>query len=151
VVLFLLSIILTAVFYNKLPSEVYYHFSGDIPDREVSRTAIIAWLLIPQFVLMVIGVAISGIGSIVSRKYKISNINNTKRLLMAMGNMVALPQIILIFTLLDIFLYNAYDIRLIPLWIIIVIVLLIGTIVLGIFFYRIIRQFHTSKVKQNQE
>lgn len=142
---------MAAVFYTKLPPEVYYHFSGDIPDREVSRTAIIAWLLIPQFVLMVIGVAISGIGSIVSRKYKISNINNTKRLLMAMGNMVALPQIILIFAMLDIFLYNAYYIHLIPLWIIIVIVLLIGTIVLVIFFYRIIRQFHTSNVKQNQE
>lgn len=142
---------MAAVFYTKLPPEVYYHFTGDIPDREVSRTAIIAWLLILQFVLMVIGVAISGIGSIVSRKYKISNINNTKRLLMAMGNMVALPQIILIFAMLDIFLYNAYYIRLIPLWIIIVIVLLIGTIVLVIFFYRIIRQLHTSNVKQNQE
>jgi len=151
VALFLLSVILAAVFYSKLPSEVYYHFSGDVPDREISRTAIMVWLLIPQFFLMFIGVAISGIGSIISRRYELTDSNHIKKLLMAMGNMVALPQIILIFAMLDIFLYNAYDIRLIPLWIVIIVVLLLGTIVLGIFFFRIIRQFHASNVKQNQE
>jgi hypothetical protein len=151
VVLFLLSIILAAIFYNKLPSEVYYHFTGDIPDREISRIASIAWMLIPQFFLMFIGVAISGTGSVISRKYELTDSNHIKKLLMAMGNMVALPQIILIFAMLDIFLYNAYDIRLIPLWIVIIVVLLLGTIVLGIFFFRIIRQFRASDVKQNQE
>jgi len=151
VVLLLLAVILAAVFYNKLPSEVYYHFTGDTPDREVSRTALMAWLLIPQFFLMFIGVAISGIGSVISRRYELSDSNHIKRLLMAMGNMVALPQIILIFAMLDIFLYNAYYIRLIPLWIVIIVVLLLGTIVLGIFFFRIIRQFRVSNAKQNQE
>ncbi len=151
VVFFLFSVILAVVFYNKLPPEVYYHFSGDIPDREVSRVAIIAWLLIPQFFLAFIGVAISGIGSIISKKYELSDSNHIKRMLMAMGNMVALPQIILIFAMLDIFLYNAYDIRLIPLWIVIVIILLLGTIVLGIFFFQTLRQYHRSNIKQNQE
>ena len=70
---------------------------------------------------------------------------------MAMGNMVALPQIILIFAMLDIFLYNAYDIRLIPLWIIVIVVLLLGTIILGVFFFRTLQQFQESNVKQNQE
>lgn len=130
-----------------MPPEVSYHFSGDTPDREVSRIAIIAWLVIPQFFLACIGVAVSGIGSIISRKYELSDSNHIKRLLMAMGNMVALPQLILIFAMLDIFLYNAYEIRLIPLWIIIIIVLLLGTIALGIYFFRTLKQFQASNTK----
>jgi uncharacterized integral membrane protein len=150
VVLFLLSVILVAIFYNKLPTEVYYRFSGETTSP-VSRVAIVAWLLTPQFLLMLIGIAISGIGSIISRRYEPSDSNHIKRLLMAMGNMVALPQIILIFAMLEIFLYNAYEIRVLPLWVIILVVLLLGTIILGIFFIQTIRQFRRSNVKQNQE
>lgn len=152
VALFLLSAILAAVFYNQLPAEVYYRLSGNMAESDgVSRNAIVAWMLVPQFFLAFIGVAISVIGSIISRKYELSDSNHIKRLLMAMGNMVALPQLILIFAMLDIFLYNAYEIRLIPLWIVIVIVLLLGTIVLGIFFYKTLKQFHSLNVKHNQE
>ena len=73
------------------------------------------------------------------------------KILMAMGNMVALPQLILLFAMLHIFLYNAYEIRLIPLWIIIVIIMLISSIVLGIFFLQTLRQSRGSEVKNRQE
>lgn len=150
VLLFLLSVILAAIFYGKLPTEVAYHFSGDTPDRWVSRGAIIAWLLIPQFFLALIGIAVSGIGSIISRRYELSDSNHIKRLLMAMGNMVALPQIILIFAMLEIFLYNAYEIRILPLWVVILVILLVGTVILGIFFLQTIRRFRRSNVKKNR-
>ena len=75
-VLFLLSVILAVAFYNTLPPEVAYHFIDDIPDRWVSRGAIIAWLLFPQFFLAFIGVGISGIGSIISRKYELTDSNH---------------------------------------------------------------------------
>ena len=59
-----------------------------------------------------------------------------------MGNMVALPQIILGFAMLDIFLYNAYQIDILPLWIFALIVLVLGGIILGVFFIiLVIRQF----------
>jgi hypothetical protein len=60
--------------------------------------------------------------------------------LLVMGNMVALPQIILTFTMLDIFLYNAYQIRLIPVWVVAVIVMVLGGVVLGLLFIRLIRE-----------
>jgi len=65
-----------------------------------------------------------------------------RKILSLMGNMVALPQIILGFAMLDIFLYNAYQIDIMPLWIFAVIVLVLGGIILGVFFIiLVIRQF----------
>jgi hypothetical protein len=144
VALFLLAIILAAVFYNRLPPEVVYRYSDG---TSVSRGAIIAWLVVPQFILAIIGVALSGIGSMITRKNEPSDRTRIMKILLAMANMVALPQLILLFALVDIFLYNAYEIRLIPLWIVIVIVMLIGSIVLGIFFLQTLRQSRGSDVK----
>ena len=149
--LLVLSAILAVAFFNTLPEQVAYHFTDDIPDRWVSRGAIIAWLLFPQFFLAFIGVALSGIGSIISRRYDLSDISHIKRILMAMSNMVALPQLILIFAMLDIFLYNAYEIRLLPLWVIVLAVLLFGTVALGVFFLQTLRQFRRSDDKNIRE
>ena len=148
VTLFLFSIILVVVFYNKLPAEVVYRYAEGV---SVSRGAIIAWLVIPQFILALIGIALSGVGSIITRKNDPADRARIMRILMAMGNMVALPQLILLFALLHIFLYNAYEIRLIPLWIIIVIIMFIGSIILGMFFLQTLRQSRGSDVKYHQE
>ena len=43
-----------------LSLEVAYHFTDDMPDRWVSRGAIIAWLIVPQFILAIIGVRKGG-------------------------------------------------------------------------------------------
>jgi hypothetical protein len=149
--LLLLSVILAVSFFNLLPSEVAYHFDDDIPDKWISRGAAIAWLIVPQVFLVFIGIALSGIGSVISRRNELTDISHIRRILTAMGNMVALPQIILIFALLDIFLYNAYEIRLLPLWVIVIVVLLIGTIILGIFFLQTLRHSHRSGVNNIQE
>jgi hypothetical protein len=53
--------------------------------------------------------------------------------------MVALPQIILGFAMLDIFSYNSYQIHLMPLWIFALIVMGLGGMALGIFFILAIR------------
>ena len=149
--LLLLSIILVVSFFSLLPSEVAYHFTDNQPDKWISRGAVVAWLMVPQFFLVFIGIALSGIGSVISHRYEITDFSHIRRILTVMGNMVALPQIILIFALLDIFLYNAYEIRLLPLWIIIIAVLLIGTIILGIFFLQTLKQSRRSGVNNIQE
>ncbi|MBI4180566.1 MAG: DUF1648 domain-containing protein, partial [Chloroflexi bacterium] len=51
-IILLLSIILTAYFYPRLSDEVAYRFKPDgSPDRWLSRSSIILWMLIPQLVL----------------------------------------------------------------------------------------------------
>jgi hypothetical protein len=139
-VILLLSIVLAACFYGLLPPEIAYHFQDGSPDSWMNRGAIIAWLVIPQFFLVFIGVAISGGTTILSRHSRQTENTQLRRALVIMGNMVALPQIILTFAMLDIFLYNAYQIHLMPLWVFALIVILLGSIILGIFFIQALRQ-----------
>ena len=74
-----------------------------------------------------------------------------RRILPVMGNMLALPQVILTFAMLDIFLYNAYQIRLIPLWVFALIIMFLGVVVLGAFFAKSIRQSRRQRIKTSQE
>ncbi len=74
-----------------------------------------------------------------------------RRLLPVMGNMIALPQFILTFAMLDVFLYNAYQIKFIPIWVFITIIMVLGVIILGVFFFQIIRQARRQRVKTHQE
>ena len=74
-----------------------------------------------------------------------------RRILPVMGNMLALPQVILTFAMLDIFLYNAYQIRLIPLWVFALIIMFLGVVVLGAFFAKSIRESRRQRIKTSQE
>ncbi|MFC1965177.1 DUF1648 domain-containing protein [Chloroflexota bacterium] len=143
----ILSVVLTAYFYHLLPGEVAYHFEDGSPDKWMSRGAIIAWMLTPQvfFVLLAAGI-VWGI-TILSSRYRQEVNIAVKRVLSLMGNMVALPQIILSFAMLDIFSYNSYQIRIMPLWVFALIVMVLGGIILGVFFAMTIRQVGGYGVK----
>ena len=130
----LISIILAACFYRLLPPEVAYRFEGGSPDSWMGRGAIIAWMIVPQFALVFIGITISGGTTILSTRLLQTESIQVRKVFAIMGNMVALPQIILTFAMLDIFLYNAYRIHLMPLWIFALMVMVLGGIILGIFF-----------------
>ena len=134
VAILLLSIILTAYFYHLLPAEVAYHFQDGSPDKWMSRGAIIAWMLIPQLLLSLLSVAIVWGIIKLSARFQQTASGWVGNVLSLMGNMVALPQIILAFAMLDIFSYNAYQIHLMPLWVFAVIVMGLGGIALVIFF-----------------
>ena len=138
-----LSIILTAYFYHQLPTEVAYHFKLDgSPDRWLSREMIILWLLVPQLLLTLVAGAITwGITKlgILSRQPESTWIK-PEGILSLMGNMIALPQIILCFAMLDIFSYNSYQMHIMPLWVFALITMGLGGIILGIFFIRAIRR-----------
>tara|TARA_B100000315_G_C14508391_1_gene555766 strand:+ start:384 stop:893 length:510 start_codon:yes stop_codon:yes gene_type:complete len=142
VAILLLSIILTAYFYRRLPVEVAYHFEHDgSPDRWLNRGTIILWMLLPQLSLTMMAGAISwGITklSVLFRQRESTRIK-PERILLLMGNMVALPQIILCFAMLDIFSYNSYQIHIMPLWVFALIVMGLGGVILGIFFVRAMR------------
>jgi len=131
-VVLVLSLILIGFFYRLLPAELAYHFQNGTPDRWMSRPALIAWTVVPQFVFLLMAIIIIYIAVMLSRKLQLAENTPTTRLLSIMGNMVVLPQVILFFAMLQFFLYNSYQIHLIPLWIFAVIVMLLGLIGLGL-------------------
>ena len=143
VAILLLSIILTACFYHRLPLEVAYRFQSDgSPDRWLSRGAIILWMLLPQLFLTLLAGAITWgitkLGALVGQPE--STWIKPERILSLMGNMMALPQVILCFAMLDIFSYNSYQIHLLPLWVFTLIIMGLGGIILGIFFIQAMRR-----------
>ncbi len=142
-VVFLLSVILVIYFRRLLPAEVAYHFTPDgSPDSWLSSGMIILWTLLPQFFLTLLAGAITWgttrLGALFQQTADTGI--NLERVLLLMGNMIAVPQIILFFAMLDIFSYNSYQIHIMPLWLIALIVMGLGIIILGIFFVRAIRQ-----------
>ncbi len=152
VVILLLSVILTAYFYHRLPVEVAYHFKPDgSPDRWLSRGMIILWTLLPQLFLTLLAAAITwGIAKLVALFVQPESTDiKIEEILSLIGNMIGLPQIILCFAMLNIFSYNSYQIRILPLWIFALIIMGLGSIILGIFFIRAIwRVWVVSKQSQ---
>ena len=143
VVILLLSIILTAYFYHLLPVKVAWHFKADgLPDEWLGRGTIILWMLLPQLFLTLLAGAITwGITKLGALfRQPESTWIKPESILVLMGNMVALPQVILCFAMLDIFSYNSYQIHILPLWVFALIIMGLGGIILGIFFIRAMRQ-----------
>jgi uncharacterized membrane protein len=142
----LLSLVLAAFFYHLLPAQIAYHLHGDTPDRWMSRGVFISWMLIPQFLFTLLAFATVRI-VLLGARYWPADSTPLRGLLPVMGNMLALPQIILFVAMLQFFLYNAYHTKPIPLWIVALIILLLGGIVLAVFFIRTIRQFRSRHGK----
>ena len=138
-----ISIILTAYFSPRLPDELAYHFSPDgSPDKWLSQGAAIAWAIAPQLFLTLLAVALIWGTTRLGRLFGQTEGAGVKpeRVFSLMGNMIALPQIILLFAMLNIFSYNAYQIQLMPVWVFALIIMLVGGIIIGIFFIQAIRQ-----------
>ena len=133
-----------------MPEQVAYHFEDGSPDRWLSRGAFIAWLLVPQILFTSLAYIVVRV-VLLSARYWPAEDTLMNSMLPVMGNMAGLPQAILTFAMLDIFLYNAYEIRFIPLWIVAVIVMIAGLAVLGVFFFRVIRQARRLRAKSRQE
>lgn len=147
-VILVLTIGLVAYFYRLLPEEVVYRFGSDgSPDETVARGVIILWTLLPQFLLTLLALAVTwGITKLSSTFKQMAGFGiNLGTVALAMGNMIALPQAILFFAMLDIFSYNSYEIRILPLWVIALIIMALGAVILGIFFIRTIRQVRDSQ------
>ena len=130
-----LSIILSAYFYHLLPAEAAYHFKLDgTPDRWLSREIIMVWGLTLQFLVVLIAVAIVwGVTKLgILFRQTESTVIKPERILLLMGNMVALLQIVLCFAMVDIFSYNSYQAHLMPMWLFLLIILGLATISLGL-------------------
>lgn len=142
----LLSVGLAVYFYPRLPGEIAYHFQDGLPDRWLSRGATTAWLLVPQFLLAGLSAAVVlGVIRLGNRFQSTAN-KRAETMLLLMGNMVALPQLVLAFAMLAIFSYNSYGIYLMPLWIFALIVMGLGGIILGAVFFLALQQALARKL-----
>ena len=138
----LLSLALATGFYHRLPVELAYHFGSDgSPDRWLSRGGLLLWVLLPQlFFTLLAGAIVWVMTRLASRFRQPAGAGiNLEAILLLMGNMVALPQTVLCFAMLYIFVYNAYQMHLPPLWIFVLIIMVLGGVVLSIFFVRAVR------------
>ena len=136
-----LSILLSVYFYHLLPDFVAYHFKSDgSGDRWLNREAIIALAVVPQIILTLVGGCFTwGITKLGARFSQGKNAKmKTEEILLIMGNMIVLPQVIFCFAMLDIFSYNSYQIHIMPVWLFALIIMVLGGIILGILFARII-------------
>ena len=132
-VIFLISLILTAVFYPQLSPEVATHFELDgTPDGWLSRELTVVWSVVPQLVFALAATAIIWIATRLSSRFNTdaSTWLKPSTVLVFMGNMVALPQVILLFAMLDIFSYNALQSHIMPIWLFAVIILALAAIAL---------------------
>ena len=134
-----ISIILAAVFYGRLPESVGWTFQDDgSPDRWTGKGALVFWIIgLQVFFLLAAAGIIRGITSIYN-KYADSDSGpmNSGIMIGIMGNMLVVPQVIIFFAMIDIFSYNSYQTHFLPLWLNALIVLLTGGVILGIFFLR---------------
>jgi len=134
--IFLLSILLAVYFYRQLPTEVAVHFQFDgAPDKWLSREITIVWFLVPQFFLTLLAGATTW--GITKLSFLFNQTEGTgvkaERIISFMGNIFALPQLIICFAMLDIFSYNSYQIHIMPMWILLLIILGLATVMLGLF------------------
>jgi hypothetical protein len=125
-----------AYFYRLLPAEVAVHFELDgTPDGWLSREMTIVLALVPQFLLVLVAVAITwGITKLgIFSGQTGSTWAKPERIVLFMGNLVALPQLIVCFAMLDIFVYNAYQTHIMPIWIFLLAIMVLVTIGLVVF------------------
>ena len=147
-VLLLLAVVMTAFFYSRLPPEVAYRFEADgLAESWLSRGAIILWMIGAQLFLTLLAGGIIWVLTKISALFRQREraLVNPESVLTLMGNMIAMPQVILVFAMLDIFSYNSYQIHLLPLWIVAVIVMLLGAIIMGGLFIRVLLRSMTRQ------
>lgn len=146
VILLIIAGIIAAIFYGQLSADVAYHFVNGTGDRWLGREAITAWMVIPHAVCVLLSFIIVRTVLASTSHFPVEG-TPIKSIIPVMGNMAALLQVILVFAELDIFLYNIYEIKLMPLWLFSLIFLVLAAAALGVFFIMIIRR--TSRPHDN--
>ncbi len=144
-----LTIVLAACFYPFLSNEVAYHFQGETPDRWMPRFTFIIAIIASQAFFTLLAAGMVQLMMLTGR-YLTGVSSPLPTLLPLMGNMVMIPQLVLVVAMLDYFLYDIHQMYIVPLWIIALVILVIGAIVLVILFTRTVRRYR-RKIETGQE
>jgi uncharacterized membrane protein len=126
----LLSVALAAYFYHLLPAELACHFELDgTPNNWLSREMTMVWTLLPQLALLLASWGIAWGATKLSTRFG----GGSEKAVLFMGNILALPQLMLCFAMVDIFSYNLYQTHLMPMWAFLLATLGLVTIALVVF------------------
>ncbi len=140
VIILAVTLLLTAYFARLLPPSVAYRFSDRVSEQFIAREVLLVGLLLPQFLLTAMaGALVFGV-SWLSRRFPEIGAATVSRVLSVMGNMFALPQLILGFVLLDIFIYNSYQRHIMSLLAFALAVMGVGVVVIGAYLFLAVRQ-----------
>jgi uncharacterized membrane protein len=142
-VILLLVVVMVLWFYGKLPQEVASRFAADgTPSTWTTRGTLMMWALLPQLMLTLLAVMVAwGVTRIGALGHSAEEAGiKLDNLLLVMGNMIAIPQLILGFAMLNTFGYNAYQVRIVPLWAVVLIIAITGAVMLGAFFITTVRK-----------
>jgi uncharacterized membrane protein len=141
----IISLILAAVFYGRLPQDIAYRFSGGVVVSQVNRGAFVGWLLALQVVLTIISAAIVLVATSAFRRLRVTESQVLRTVFGLMGNMLGLPMIMILYAMLGIFIYNTSGHALPALWGFALVVLVAGGIILAVLFARAFAQSRKSK------
>ena len=143
----LIAVIIAVSLYGKLPQETAYRFSGGVVVSRLDRAVFLAWVLGLQLVFVLLALALTFSITSAARRIQLAETPQNRMLFAIIGNIVALPQIIIAYAILDIFLYNIYEKALMSLWVFAVAVMFVGGVVLAVFFTRAVAQSRKLKTK----
>jgi hypothetical protein len=138
------SAALGAVFRARLPFPTAYFFAADgSPDAFAIPELFIFWVLFFQSGLALGAITVTWAVSWLARRFLRPEAAavSPQKIMMLTGNMVALPQVIILYYMLDVFLYNTGQGHLpVSVLVFALIVMLAGGVVLGFFLLQMVRQ-----------
>jgi len=134
----LLAVVLAVAFYPQLNAEVAYRFDiNGSPQSWLSRGMVVMVMLLAQLVFAAAAIVITwGVAKLGNSMQRAGGVLKLQELVVLMSNMVVLPQIILGFAMLDIFIYDIYGSHIMPIWLFALIIMVLGGIALAILFAR---------------
>jgi uncharacterized membrane protein len=145
VAMLFISLVLAAVFYGRLPQDTAYRFSGGTPVSWTSRGSLLGWALGLEVVFVLLALGIMLLVGIAARRTNLVDTPLNRRLLGIIGNVVALPQIIIAYAMLEVFLYNIYGKIFLPLWAFALLVMVAGGVALAVLLVRALTEAHRLK------
>jgi hypothetical protein len=128
------TIAMVGAFYVKLPPEIIYRFSGVAAANEAGRGVFLAWILGFQVFFTLVALVIVLLATRVARRMQLAASRALDTLFGVMGNMVALPQVIILYAMADIFDYNINGKNLPAVWIFGLAALFAGGVIMAVFF-----------------
>ena len=137
-IIFITSIIIAAMFFFQLPDQIAYRFSSDgAAESWMGRVTVTAIMLGLQFVIIAMVLLI--IKTIVGFAKTIEQSSpgfNPDRFMLVIGNIAALPQLVLAVIMFDIFSFNVVDKHVLSIWLLILIMAISGAVILSAFFVK---------------
>lgn len=130
-IVFVISVIMAAVFIPLLGDTVLLRFSDNGSAREISKAGLLTLLLAPNVLFTLISLALVRLLMAGSKNWD-TETSFITRVVPLLGNMPGLVQAVVVAAVLQICLYNIYNVSIGPFWVYAVIIMAAGAVFLGV-------------------